>query len=114
MNVGYSLHSMADSLAMIELLRRDALVDGRFRLVETFADTEVAATGSEAAIALAFDLEDSRPLDGDLDNVARFHALGVRSLLPTYNHANSAGSWPCLDADDRGLTGRSHDLIRSG
>ncbi|AHH21888.1 peptidase family M19 protein [Nocardia nova SH22a] len=111
-NVGYSLHSMADALAMIELLRRDALADGRFRLVRTFADTEVAAVGPEAAVALAFDLEDSRPLDGDLDNVTRFHDLGVRSLLPTYNHANAAGGG-CLDTDDRGLTGYGRDLIRT-
>ncbi|MEV5652974.1 membrane dipeptidase [Nocardia sp. NPDC052254] len=111
-NIGYSLHSMADSLAMVELLRRDAAADGRFRLVETIADTEVAASGRKAAIALAFDLEDSRPLDGDLDNVARFHALGLRSLLPTYNHANAAGGG-CLDTDDRGLTAHGRDLIRT-
>ncbi|WP_227979442.1 dipeptidase [Nocardia spumae] len=111
-NVGYSLHSMEDALAMIALLRRDALADGRFRLVSTVADTQVPGSGPDARIALGFDLEDSRPLHGDPDNVAVFHALGVRSLLPTYNHANAAGGG-CLDAEDRGLTPYGRVLIRT-
>jgi membrane dipeptidase len=50
-----------------------------------------------------FDLEDANPLGGSLDLVELCHRLGVRTLVPTYNHANSAGSG-CLDADDGGLT----------
>ena len=111
-NVGYSLHSKADALAMVQMLRRDALADGRFRLVQGYTDTEVPAAGPEARIALAFDLEDSRPLDGAVDNVALFHSLGVRSLLPTYNHANAAGGG-CLDTDNRGLTRYGRDVIRA-
>lgn len=106
-NVGYSLHDIEDALAMVHLLRREALADGRFHLVRTVADTEVTDR-----IALAFDLEDSRPLAGDLDNVPLFHSLGVRSLLPTYNHANAAGGG-CLDATDTGLTRYGRDLIRT-
>ncbi|MBF6150307.1 dipeptidase [Nocardia nova] len=109
-NVGYSLHSIEDALAMIHLLRRKALADGRFRLVESVGDAEVTS-GARGRIALAFDLEDSRPLDGDPDNIAQFHSLGVRSLLPTYNHANAAGGG-CLDPDDRGLTPYGRTIIR--
>jgi membrane dipeptidase len=104
-NIGYSRQSTADSLALVRQFRRDALEDGRFRLVQRRADI-----GGDDAIALAFDLEDAGPLGGDLDNVERFYELGVRSLLPTYNHANDAGCG-CLDAEDTGLTAYGRDLV---
>ncbi|WP_327110559.1 dipeptidase [Nocardia sp. NBC_01730] len=104
-NVGYSRQSTADSLALLHRFRRDAQADGRFRLVRGVDDI-----GGET-IALAFDLEDSGPLGGVLDNVERFYELGVRSLLPTYNYANAAGCG-CLDADDTGLTAYGRDLVR--
>ncbi|MGW4326643.1 dipeptidase [Nocardia sp. NPDC004573] len=106
-NVGYSRQSTADSLALLERFRRAALTDGRFHLVDSVDDI-----GAHDAIALAFDLEDSGPLGGDLDNVARFAELGVRSLLPAYNHANAAGCG-CLDTEDTGLTGYGRDLVHA-
>ncbi|MCC3327334.1 dipeptidase [Nocardia abscessus] len=106
-NVGYSRQSTADSLALLDRFRRAASVDGRFRLVRGVEDI-----GASDTIALAFDLEDSGPLGGDLDNVARFYDLGVRSLLPAYNHANAAGCG-CLDTEDTGLTGYGRDLVHT-
>ncbi|WP_040784136.1 dipeptidase [Nocardia pneumoniae] len=106
-NVGYSRQSTADALALLHRFRRDALADGRFRLVRTVDDL-----GDPETIALAFDLEDAGPLGGDLDNVARFYELGVRSLLPAYNHANAAGCG-CLDTEDTGLTGYGRDLVHA-
>lgn len=105
-NVGYSSQTKADSLALLHQFRAEAAADPRFRLVERVADT-----GAPEVISLAFDLEDSRPLDGDLDNVELFYDLGVRSLLPTYNYANPAGCG-CLDTVDTGLTGYGKDLVR--
>lgn len=104
-NVGYSPQSKEDSLALLARFREQATADSRFRLVERTADI-----GAPDAIALAFDLEDSGPLEGDLDNVELFHGLGVRSLLPSYNHANAAGCG-CLDTVDTGLTGYGKDLV---
>ncbi|WP_306363199.1 dipeptidase [Nocardia sp. CC227C] len=106
-NVGYAPHATADALALVRQFRRDAAAEPWFRLVESFADTQ-----ADGVIALAFDLEDSGPLGGDLDNVAVFHDLGVRSLLPTYNHANAAGCG-CLDTEDTGLTAYGRDLVRT-
>ncbi|WP_330233350.1 dipeptidase [Nocardia sp. NBC_00508] len=106
-NVGYSRQSTADALALVHQFRRDALADSRFRLVGRVDDI-----GGFDRIALAFDLEDAGPLGGDLDNVARFYDLGVRSLLPAYNHANAAGCG-CLDTADTGLTGYGRDLVRT-
>ncbi|WP_194832089.1 dipeptidase [Nocardia sp. XZ_19_369] len=106
-NVGYSPHTTEDSLKLTRQYRADALADGRFRLVHSHSDI-----GDPETIALAFDLEDSGPLGGDLDNVALFYEYGVRSMLPTYNSANAAGCG-CLDTEDTGLTAYGRDLVRT-
>ena len=108
-NVGYSPQSRADSTAIATDFADRAVSDGRFDMVRTVDDI-VAAIANDK-IALAFDLEDSGPLEGDLSNVAHFYDLGVRSLLPTYNHANAAGCG-CLDNNDTGLTAYGRDLVR--
>lgn len=108
-NAGYSPHSFADSVALLNHYR--AAIDGHpdLVLIETVDDIEPA--GAAGCVAVAFDLEDSGPLDGDLDNLGVLAGLGVRTLLPTYNHANPAGSG-CLDAEDHGLTRWGRDLVR--
>lgn len=106
-NVGYSPQTAADAFALLHAFRAAALADERFRLVESIADT-----GDPERIGLAFDLEDANPLDGDLDNLVRFRDLGVRSLLPAYNHANAAACG-CLDTEDSGLTGYGRDLVHA-
>jgi membrane dipeptidase len=40
----------------------------------------------------------------------RSRMIVVRTLLPTYNWRNQAGSG-CLDAEDTGLTAYGHDLV---
>ncbi|MFI9510797.1 dipeptidase [Nocardia sp. NPDC052566] len=106
-NVGYSPQSTDDSLALLHHFRDAARADGRFRLVAGHADIGA----DPEVIALAFDLEDSGPLGGKLDNVAMFYELGVRSLLPAYNYANEAACG-CLDTEDTGLTDYGRDLVR--
>ncbi|MVU83517.1 membrane dipeptidase [Nocardia sp. ET3-3] len=112
-NIGYSPHSTRDSLELVTQFRRDALTDGRFRLVHSIEDAwpETPTEETDATLALAFDLEDSGPLEGDLDNVELFYELGLRSLGPSYNYRNAAGCG-CLDAEDTGLTGYGRELIR--
>lgn len=85
--------------------------------IEAHPDLDLAASTADVAaitqagrIAVTFDLEDSRPLDDDLDNIATLAGLGVRTLLPTYNHANRAGSG-CLDATDDGLTAWGRAIV---
>ena len=107
-NVGYSPQSLADSLALLDAFRGGIERLEATRLVSTAEDV-VAAT-DRGELAVAFDLEDSGPLDGDLDNVRRFYDLGVRTMLPSYNHANAAGCG-CLDADDTGLTAWGRRLV---
>jgi membrane dipeptidase len=107
-NVGYAPHDAADVLALIARFRAQICRDARLELASTVDDVDAAHQAGRTVVA--FDLEDSGPLDGDLDLVQRFYELGVRSLLPTYNTRNRAGSG-CLDAADEGLTGYGRDLV---
>ena len=108
-NAGYAPHSAAEVLALLRTFRDGVHADERLLLADTLGDVE-AAHGS-GRVAVAFDLEDSGPLEGDLDRVAEFYALGVRTMLPTYNVRNAAGSG-CLDAVDEGLTAYGRALVR--
>ena len=105
-NAGYSPHGLADTLALLHHFR--AAVDAHPDLELAANVDDVVAIAGSGRIAVVFDLEDSRPLDDDLDNLAVLAGLGVRTLLPSYNRANRAGSG-CLDSADGGLTewGRS-------
>jgi membrane dipeptidase len=108
-NVGYAPHSAADVLGLLDHFRARVLADGRLSLAATTSDIDRAHLGGQ--VAVAFDLEDSGPLEGQLDRVAEFYNLGVRTLLPAYNHGNAAGSG-CFDTNDEGLTGYGRDLVR--
>lgn len=107
-NAGYSPHSFADSVALLEYYRN--AIAGRPDLEVIAAVDDIETAGAAGRIAVAFDLEDSNPLDGDLTNVRAFADLGVRTLLPTYNHANRAGGG-CLDTEDTGLTEWGRALV---
>jgi membrane dipeptidase len=107
-NAGYSPHSFDDTLALLRHYRAAVDVHPDLELADTVDD--VSAMARSGRIAVVFDLEDSRPLDDDLDNLAVLAGLGVRTLLPTYNHANRAGSG-CLDIVDNGLSAWGRSVI---
>ena len=108
-NAGYSPHSLQDTLAFLRHYR-DA-VDALPGLALAATVDDVATITNSGNVAVVFDLEDSRPLDDDLDNLRVLAELGVRTLLPTYNHANRAGSG-CLDTDDGGLTAWGRSIVK--
>lgn len=107
-NAGYAPHTLADTLELLRHFR--AAVDSHPDLELARGPGDVEAITGAGRIAVVFDLEDCGPLDRDLDNVATLVNLGVRTLLPTYNHANHAGSG-CLDASDGGLTAWGRSLV---
>ncbi|ALG85111.1 dipeptidase [Gordonia phthalatica] len=107
-NVGYSPQTFDDSSALLAHFRAGIAATAGLALAPTVDDIDrISASGD---VAIGFDLEDSGPLDGDLANVQRFFALGVRTMLPTYNHANAAGCG-CLDHTDTGLTDWGRTLV---
>ena len=100
-NAGYAPHSFADSTALLRSFRTAVDAHDGMQLAATTSD--VTAITDAGGIAVVFDLEDSAPIDDDLENIGRLAELGVRTMLPSYNHANRAGCG-CLDTVDTGLT----------
>ncbi|NJP99571.1 dipeptidase [Streptomyces zingiberis] len=108
-NVGYAPHGADEVTGLIASWRKRIDADDRLRPAVTVDD--VNAAGRAGDVAVAFDLEDSGPLEGRLDRVREFYDLGVRTLLPSYNNRNAAGGG-CLDEVDEGLTPYGRALIR--
>lgn len=108
-NVGYAPNDADSTLTILESFRRQIAADERFLLAASAADVDAAHASGR--LAVAFDLEDANPLDGSLALVERYHRLGVRTLVPTYNYRNAAGSG-CMDTDDGGLTAYGRALVR--
>lgn len=107
-NVGYSPHRFADTMALLAHYR--AAVDAHPDLQLAARVDEVTAIVHTGRVAVVFDLEDSAPLDDDLDNLHVLAGLGVRTLLPSYNHANRAGCG-CLDEEDTGLSNWGRSIV---
>jgi membrane dipeptidase len=106
-NVASGEQSSTEAIGMLSAFRRwIALHSDQTMTVGSAAD--VAAASRSGKLGLCFDIEGAAVLDGRLDMVQLYYDLGVRWMLPTYNHANTSGGG-CLDAYDSGLTpfGRS-------
>jgi membrane dipeptidase len=108
-NVGYAPNDADSTLAILDSFRRQLTADERFLLAGSADDVKTAHASGR--LAVGFDLEDANPLDGRLELVERYHRLGVRTLVPTYNYRNAAGSG-CMDTDDGGLTAYGRALVR--
>lgn len=108
-NVGYAPHDVADTIRVLSGFRRQLLArPDRYVLARTVADVRTAQ--STGRLAVAFDLEDTRPLGGRVDLVQTFYDLGVRTMLLTYNQRNAAGSG-CHDEVDGGLTTYGREVV---
>src|SRR5664279_4514738 len=79
-NVGYSRHSTATSLGLLHAFRAQVDAHPGLALAATVADVRAAVAAGK--VAVAFDLEASGPLGGDLAMVRTFADLGVRTMLP--------------------------------
>ncbi|MDQ1083693.1 MULTISPECIES: dipeptidase [Microbacterium] len=108
LNVGYAPHDPALTASLLRSFRAQVTAIAGLELAASVADIDRIAARGDTAVA--FDLEDCAPLGGDLDAVSPLVAQGVRTLGPTYNHANIAGGG-CLDAVDDGLTSWGRDLV---
>lgn len=109
LNIGYQPHSRAESVGFARQFAAAVAEQPDLALVGSVA--EIDAAHADGRIVVAFDLECSNPLEGDLGMVAEYYDLGVRSLGPSYNLANKAGVG-CLEKDDTGLTAWGRDLVR--
>ncbi|WP_433042184.1 dipeptidase [Dactylosporangium sp. CS-033363] len=108
-NVGFAPHSYELVRGLIDHWTRKILADERLTTARTIADVDAAEANN--GVTVAYDLEDSGPLEGRLERVQEFYDLGVRTMLPTYNNRNAAGCG-CLDEHDDGLSDYGRALVR--
>ena len=108
-NVGYDVVEWRRSLRTVAAYRAwvQQHADG-YLLVERAGDVERAKR--EGKLAVTFDLEGMNALDGDVNMVGAYYALGVRQMLFAYNRNNLAGGG-CHDVDV-GLSDFGRAVIR--
>lgn len=70
---------------------------------------EIRKAKTENKVAIAFDLEGSEPLNGNLNLISFYYDLGVRQMLLAYNKDNRA-SGGCMEAEI-GLTDFGKEVI---
>jgi membrane dipeptidase len=107
-NVGFAPHGLDDTMRVLSSWRRQVLTSDSFALVGTADD--LVADQQSGRLVVAFDLEDTNPLGGEISMVQTYYDLGVRSMLLTYNGENLAG-FGCHAPRDDGLTGFGRDVV---
>jgi len=96
-NVGFDVMDWQQTRATLDAYRRWILENPeRFVLAGTIDD--IVDAKAENKLAVAFDIEGMNALDGDLNMIGVYHALGVRQMLFAYNLNNDAGGG-CHDMD---------------
>lgn len=114
-NVGFDVMDWQDTLATLAAYRHWVL-DHAERFVLVGASPDIKRARGEGKFALSFDIEGMNALNGNINMVGVYHALGVRQMLFAYN-LNNAAAGGCHDADS-GLTdfGRQvvHEMNRVG
>jgi membrane dipeptidase len=101
-NVGFAPNGTADTIAVLSRFRNRVLDDPE-RYILACSPGDVIEAKSQGRLAIAFDLEDTNPLEGHVELVKTYYDLGVRTMLMTYNRRNLAGHG-CLDDEDGGLS----------
>lgn len=100
-DVGFDLFPWEHTVATLAAFRHWLLERGdEFVLVGTAQDVRRAK--AEGKMAVSFDIEGMNALNGRIEMVELYHALGVRQMLFAYNRNNLAGGG-CHD-QDTGLT----------
>jgi len=109
LNIGMDLNSFENTLQV--LARYRSYVSShpdQYVLALTVADIRMA--NESGKLAIAFDLEGSDPLLGNLNMISLYYDLGVRQMLLAYNKDNRA-SGGCMEGTI-GLTDFGKDVIK--
>ncbi|MFC1529883.1 dipeptidase [Gemmatimonadota bacterium] len=79
-------------------------------LIKAAGVADIHRARSEGKLAIFYQLQNTTPIQKDLDRVDMFYNLGLRSLQLTYNYQNYVGTG-CRDRFDGGLTVFGIELI---
>ncbi len=107
-NVGMDMNPVADVIGVLAAFRAGIQERSEdFALAGSVADIRRAK--QDGRMAIAFDLEGSLPLQGEIAMVQFYYDLGVRQIHIAYNRNNSVGGG-CHDTDI-GLTDFGHEVV---
>jgi membrane dipeptidase len=109
LNIGMDLNSFENTIQVLARYRSyTAAHRDRYVLAQTVDDIRRAKESGR--LAIAFDLEGSDPLLGNLNLISLYYDLGVRQMLLAYNKDNRA-SGGCMEGKI-GLTDYGREVIQ--
>ena len=109
LNIGMDMDSFENVIQVVARFRNYiASHPDRYLLALSVGD--ILAAKESGKLAIAFDLEGSEPLLGNINLVSFYYDLGVRQMLLAYNKDNRA-SGGCMEGNI-GLTSFGKDVIR--
>jgi membrane dipeptidase len=109
LNVGMDLNSFENTMQVLARYRSYiASHPDRYVLAQRVDD--IRAAKESGKLAIAFDLEGSDPLLGNLNLISLYYDLGVRQMLLAYNKDNHA-SGGCMEGK-YGLTDFGREVIK--
>jgi len=108
-NVGFDVMDWQQTMRALAAYRKWLLAhNDHFILAGTMDD--ILEAKKNGKLALSFDIEGMNALNGDINMVGVYHALGVRQMLFAYNLNNEAAGG-CHDTDT-GLTEFGRAIVR--
>ena len=102
---------LKSALENIDMLREEIEAShGKMRLILHTEDLPTAPTPDELSVVMSF--EGGRPLEGRLENLRNFYALGLRSMQITWNLRNELADGVKEERTGGGLTSFGEAVVR--
>lgn len=109
LNIGMDLNSFENTVQVLARYRK-SIRSQPDEYVLAFTVEDVLRAKESGKLAIAFDLEGSEPLLGNLHLISLYYDLGVRQMLLAYNRDNRA-SGGCMEGQT-GLTAFGKEVIK--
>ena len=109
LNIGMDLNSFENTMQVLARYR-SYVASHPDQYVLALTITDIRKAKETGKLAIAFDLEGSEPLLGNLNMISLYYDLGVRQMLLAYNKDNRA-SGGCMEGQI-GLTDFGKDVVR--
>jgi membrane dipeptidase len=109
LNIGMDMDSF-ENVMQVTARFRNYIASHPDRYLLALSVSDILAAKESGKLAIAFDLEGSEPLLGNINMVSFYYDLGVRQMLLAYNKDNRA-SGGCMEGNI-GLTDFGKDVIR--
>ena len=109
LNIGMDMDSFEKVMQVVARFRK-YIASHPDRYLLALSVSDILAAKESGKLAIAFDLEGSEPLLGNINMISFYYDLGVRQMLLAYNKDNRA-SGGCMEGNI-GLTEFGKDVIR--